>query len=60
MCQFLIVMFYTQFYRIKGENMGKNKFSEICQSVHKIAKFKYFAKVITYSKSPYHVLQSYI
>ena len=29
-------------------------------SVRKIAKFKYFAKVITYSKSPDHLLQSYL
>ena len=27
---------------------------------HKIAKLKYFSKVITYSKSPDHVVQSYI
>ena len=58
---------YTQFYRIKGEgiylyifkfreNMSKNRFREIPLSVHKIAKFEYFAKVIIYSKSPDHVL----
>ena len=28
------------------------------RTVHKIAKFKYFAKVITCSKSPDHVLQT--
>ena len=28
--------------------------------VHKIAKFNYFAKVIIYSTSPDHMLQSYI
>ena len=28
--------------------------------VHKITKLNYFVKVITYSKSPDHVLQSYI
>ena len=32
------------------------KFREISLNVHKIAKFKYFAKVIIYSKSPDHVL----
>ena len=32
------------------------KFREISLSVHKIAKFEYFAKVIIYSKSPDHVL----
>ena len=38
------------------ENMSKNRFREISLSVHKIAKFKYFAKVIIYLKSPDHVL----
>ena len=38
------------------ENMSKNRFREISLSVHKIAKFEYFAKVIIYSKSPDHVL----
>ena len=28
------------------ENMSKNRFHEISESVHKIAKFEYFAKVI--------------
>ena len=32
------------------------KFRKISLSVHKIAKFEYFAKVIIYSKSPDHVL----
>ena len=36
--------------------MSKNRFREIPLSVHKIAKFEYFAKVIIYSKSPDHVL----
>ena len=36
--------------------MSKNRFREISLSVHKIAKFKYFAKVIIYSKYPDHVL----
>ena len=40
--------------------MSKNRFLQISESIHKIAKFKYFAKVITYSKFPDQVLQSYI
>ena len=40
--------------------MSKNRFRKISKSVHKIAKSKYFTKVITYSKSPDNVLQSYI
>ena len=39
--------------------MSINRFREIPKSVHRIAKFRYFAKVITYSKFPYHVLQGY-
>ena len=35
-------------------------FRENRKSAHKIPKFEYFPKVITYSKSPDHVLQSYI
>ena len=35
-------------------------FRENHLSVRKIAKFKYFAKVIIYSKSPQLMLQSYI
>ena len=42
------------------DNASKNRFREISLNVHKIAKFKYFTKVITYSKSPDYVLQSYI
>ena len=38
------------------ENMGKNRFREISYSVHKIAKFEYFMKVIINSKSSDHVL----
>ena len=34
--------------------MSKSRFREISFSVHKIAKFEYFAKVIIYSKSPDH------
>ena len=44
---------------IVRENRSKNRFSEISSSVHEIAKLKYFAKVIAYSKFPKHVLQSY-
>ena len=40
--------------------MSKNRFCKIPQSVHKNVKFRYFAKVIKYSKSPDRVLQSYI
>ena len=40
--------------------MSKNRFREIFKSVHKSAKFGYFAKVITYSKSPDHVFQSFL
>ena len=42
------------------ENMCKSRFCEIPSIVHKITNFEYFAKVITYSKSPDHVLQSYM
>ena len=38
------------------ENMSKNRFREISLSVHKIAKFEYFTKVIICLKSPDHVL----
>ena len=38
------------------KSMSKNRFREIYLSVHKIAKFEYFAKVIIYSKSQDHVL----
>ena len=40
--------------------MSKKEFVEIPSSVYKIAKFRYFAKGITYLKSSDHVLQSYI
>ena len=36
--------------------MSKNRFREISLSVHKIAKFEYFAKVIIFSKSTDYVL----
>ena len=42
------------------ENTSKNRFREISLNVHKIAKFNQFAKVITYSKSPDYLLQSYV
>ena len=50
---------YTIKFKFR-ENTNKNRFREISLSVRKIAKFKKFAKVITYSKSPDYVLQSYI
>ena len=37
-------------------DMSKNRFREISLSVHKIPKFKYFAKVIIHSESADHVL----
>ena len=42
------------------ENTSKNRFREISSTVHKIAKFKHFSKIITYSKSPDYVLQSFV
>ena len=42
-------------YNYFRENMSKNRFREFL-SVHKIAKFEYFPKVIIYAKSPDHVL----
>ena len=50
------VVWRFRIYNYFRENMSKNRFREISLSVHKIAKFKYFAKVIIYSKSPEHVL----
>ena len=42
------------------KHMVKNVFCENHKSIHKIAKFRYFTKVITYSKSPDHMLQKYL
>ena len=50
------VVWRFRIYNYFRENMSKNRFREISLSVHKIAKFEYFAKVIIYSKSPDHVL----
>ena len=53
--RFRIYNYFREIFKFH-ENMSKNRFREISLSVHKIAKFKYFAKVIIYSKSPDHVL----
>ena len=54
-CRFRIYNYFREIFKFR-ENMSKNRFREISLSVHKIAKFEYFAKVIIYSKSPDHVL----
>ena len=53
--RFRIYNYFREIFKFR-ENMSKNRFREISLSVHKIAKFKYFAKVIIYSKSPDHLL----
>ena len=53
--RFRIYYYFREVFKFR-ENMSKNRFREISLSVHKIAKFKYFAKVIIYLKSPDHVL----
>ena len=53
--RFQIYNYFREIFKFR-ENMSKNRFREISLSVHRIAKFKYFAKVIIYSKSPDHVL----
>ena len=50
-----IYNYFREMFKFR-ENMSKNRFCEISLSVHKIAKFEYFVKVIIYSKSPDHVL----
>ena len=40
--------------------MNYNIFRKNHKTVHKIVKFKYFAKVITYSKSQDQLLQNYV
>ena len=49
---------YNYFHEILKfrENMSKTDFAKFLKSVHKIAKFEYFPKVILYSESPDHVL----
>ena len=47
--RFRIYNYFREIFKFR-ENMSKNRFREIFLSVHKIAKFKYFAKVIIYSK----------
>ena len=53
--RFRIYNYFREIFKF-GKNMSKNRFREISLSVHKIAKFEYFAKVIVYSKSPDSVL----
>ena len=53
--RFRIYNYFREIFKFR-ENTSKNRFREISLSVHKIAKFKYFPKVIIYSKSPDHVL----
>ena len=53
--RFRIYNYFREILKFR-ENMRKNRFCKISLSVHKIAKFEYFAKVIIYSKSPDHVL----
>ena len=53
--RFRIYDYFREIFQFR-ENMSKNRFREISLSVHKIAKFKYFAKVNIYSKSLDHVL----
>ena len=50
-----IYNYFREIFKFR-ENMKKNRFRKISSSVHKIAKFEYFAKVIIYSKSPDHIL----
>ena len=52
--RFRIYNYFREIFKF-CENMSKNRFREISLSVHKIAKFSNFAKVIIYSKSPDHV-----
>ena len=53
--RFRIYNYFCEVFKFR-ENMSKNRFREISLSVHKIAKFEYFAKVIIYWKYPDHVL----
>ena len=49
---------FSEIFKFR-ENTNKNRFREISWSVHKILKFKHFAKVVTYRKSPDYALQSH-
>ena len=42
-----IYNYFCEIFKFR-ENMSKNRFRKISLSVHKIAKFEYFAKVIIY------------
>ena len=53
--RFRIYNYFREISKFR-ENMSKNRFREISLSVHKIAKFEYFAKLIIYSKSSDHGL----
>ena len=46
--KFRIFYYFREIFKFR-ENMNKHKFREISLSVHKIAKFEYFSKVIIYS-----------
>ena len=46
--RFRIYNYFREIFKFR-ENMSKNRFREISLSVHKIAKFEYFTKVIIYS-----------
>ena len=48
--RFRIYNYFLEIFKFR-ENMSKTRFHEISLSVRKIAKFKYFEKVIIYSKS---------
>ena len=53
--RFGIYNYFREIFKFR-ENLSKNRFCEISLSVHKIAKFEYFAKVVIYSRSPDNVL----
>ena len=53
--RFRIYNYFREIFKFP-ENMSKNRFREISQSVYKIEKFEYFAKVMIYLKSLDHVL----
>ena len=54
--RFQICNYFRQIFKFR-DLMNANDFSKYI-IVHKIVKFNYFPKVIKYSKSPDHVLQS--
>ena len=40
--------------------MENTIFRQIYKSAHRIAKFEYFTKIVTYSKSPDHTFQNHV